>query len=322
MGRPLRVEYPGALYHVTSRGNERRNIFLSGTDRKIFLGLLRDSHERLGVLLHSYVLMDNHYHLVLETPRANLVKAMHGINCSYTRYFNRRHKRVGHLFQGRYNAILVDREAYLLELSRYVHLNPVRAGFVRQPGEYRWSSYRSFVGAAPKEAWLECSWVLSRFGLKRKEAEIGYRRFVEGNIAKMDWSLSGRLFAGLILGSEPFVQEVKGRIVGEGLDREIVERRKLRTWSEPDKIINEVALAFDAEPASITARGGRDNLARKVAILLTKRYGGLSNQETGRLFGGLSGSAISRAAAVLGKKANKDRGLRGAIERLESRIKT
>jgi REP element-mobilizing transposase RayT len=124
LGRPIQIEYPGALYHITSRGNERKNIFLKDEDRVKFLQILEDYHDRYGILIHNYVLMDNHYHLVLETPKGNLLKVMHGINSSYTGYFNRRYGRSGHLFQGRYRGILVEKDAYLLSLSRYVHPNP------------------------------------------------------------------------------------------------------------------------------------------------------------------------------------------------------
>jgi REP element-mobilizing transposase RayT len=124
MGRPLRIEYPGALYHITSRGNERKNIFVDDADRFRFFEILKDYHDRYSILIHSFVLMDNHYHLILETPEGNLLKVMHGINGSYTGYFNRKYERSGHLFQGRYKGILIDKDVYLLQLSRYVHMNP------------------------------------------------------------------------------------------------------------------------------------------------------------------------------------------------------
>ena len=127
MGRPLRIEYPGALYHITSRGNERKKIFLEDADKIKFLEILEDYHNRFNILIHSYILMDNHYHLVVETPKGNLTKIMHGVNGRYTGSFNRKYRRSGHLFQGRYKGILVDKDAYLVQLSRYVHLNPVRA---------------------------------------------------------------------------------------------------------------------------------------------------------------------------------------------------
>jgi REP element-mobilizing transposase RayT len=145
MGRPLRIEYPGALYHVTSRGNEKRRIFLQDSDRLRFLRMLDEYHDRFGILIHGYVLMDNHYHLVIETPRGNLLKVMHGLNGGYTGYFNRAHRRVGHLFQGRYTGILVDKESYLLQLSRYLNLNPVVAKIVERPEQFKWSSYGGFI---------------------------------------------------------------------------------------------------------------------------------------------------------------------------------
>jgi len=152
MGRPIRIEYPGALYHITSRGNEKKKIFLEDADRIKFLKILEDYHDRYGILIHGYILMDNHYHLILETPRGNLLKVMHGINSNYTGYFNRKYGRSGHLFQGRYKGIFVERDSYLLSLSRYVHLNSVRSGLVERPEDYRWSSYRGYIGREKESA--------------------------------------------------------------------------------------------------------------------------------------------------------------------------
>ena len=145
MARPLRIQYPGALYHITSRGNERKNIYLDDSDTKKFLEILEAYHDRLGILIYCYVLMNNHYHIVIETPKGNLLKVMHGINTGYTGYFNRKYGQVGHLFQGRYKGILIHKESYLLEVCRYVHLNPVRARIVDRPDQYEWSSYGGFI---------------------------------------------------------------------------------------------------------------------------------------------------------------------------------
>src|SRR5207247_381934 len=146
MARPLRLSYPGALYHVTARGNARQAIYTDDADRQMFLLVLEDVETRYHWLCHAYCLMDNHYHLLLETPQGNLSAGMRQVNGVYTQRFNRRHGRVGHIFQGRFKAILVERESYLLELCRYLVLNPVRAGIVRQPERYRWSSYRATAG--------------------------------------------------------------------------------------------------------------------------------------------------------------------------------
>ena len=143
MARPLRIEYPGALYHVTSRGNARAPIYKADADRETFLDVLERVTERFNWLCHAYCLMDNHYHLMIETPDGNLASGMRQLSGVYTQRFNRRHKRVGHVFQGRYKAILVDRDSYLLELCRYVVLNPVRAKMVRSARQWRWSSFRA-----------------------------------------------------------------------------------------------------------------------------------------------------------------------------------
>ena len=146
MARPLRIEFPGAVYHITSRGNERKKIFWDDQDRELYLARLDQIHERFHWHVHAYVLMSNHCHLLVETPMANLSRGMRQLNGVYTQEFNRRHGRVGHLFQGRFKAILVEEDNYLLEVSRYIILNPVRAGMVERPEEYRWSSYPSIIG--------------------------------------------------------------------------------------------------------------------------------------------------------------------------------
>src|SRR5215213_10285052 len=142
MARPLRIDVPGALHHVTSRGNERRPIFRSNRDREAFLQLLAEAVKRFGWSVTAWVLMTNHFHLVIQTPEANLSRGMQWLNGSYADWFNRRHERSGHLFQGRFKSFLIDQETYFDEVLRYVVLNPVRANMVGGPEEYRWSSYR------------------------------------------------------------------------------------------------------------------------------------------------------------------------------------
>src|SRR3990172_3746573 len=164
MARPLRIVFPGAIYHVTSRGNARAAIFKEDADRELFLEVLQQVVERFNWLCHAYCLMDNHYHLMIETPDGNLTGGMRQLNGVYTQRFNRRHRRVGHVFQGRFRAILVDRDSYLLELCRYVVLNPVRARMVKRVRDYRWSSYRACAGIGKAPAFLTCDWLWSQFG--------------------------------------------------------------------------------------------------------------------------------------------------------------
>ena len=170
MARPLRVEFPGAFYHVINRGNAGKAIFRSNRDRETFLEYLGTTVERFGIKVHTYCLMTNHYHLLIETPEANLSRAVQWLNVSYAAYFNRKRQRCGHLFQGRFKSILVDADTYLKHLSRYIHLNPLRANMVEQLVSHPWSSYPAFVGKAKAPDWLERDWLLSLFGKNRKHA--------------------------------------------------------------------------------------------------------------------------------------------------------
>jgi putative transposase len=178
MARPLRIEYAEAVYHVTSRGNARRSIFRDDKDREMLLNLLEEVNDRYHWLCHAYCLMNNHYHLVIETPDGNLSKGMRQLNGVYTMRFNRRHGSVGHVFQGRYKAILIQKESHLLEVCRYVVSNPVRAKVVKTPERWRWSSYRATAGIEEAHPCLTTDWVLGQFGSRRRTAEKRYRAFV------------------------------------------------------------------------------------------------------------------------------------------------
>jgi REP element-mobilizing transposase RayT len=184
MPRPPRVEFPGALYHVTSRGNDRRRIFWDDTDRRTFLRHLTDVAMRDGFAVFAYCLMGNHYHLVVETPRPNLACGMQHLNSAFARWFNERHGRVGHLFQGRYHAVLVEAEPQLLELVRYVVLNPVRAGLCDRPEEWRWSSHRPTAGLEAKPRFLACETLLERLGVDGPAARSRYRSFVDDGLGR------------------------------------------------------------------------------------------------------------------------------------------
>ena len=184
MTRPLRIEFPGAIYHVTSRGNARRRIFLDDEDRATFLSTLAWVVERFAWICHSYCLMGNHFHLLIETPTPNLSRGMRQLNGVYTQGFNRRHRKAGHLFQGRFKAILVERDSYLLELARYVVLNPVRAKMVKTPGNYAWSSYRSTLGLDPIPAGLSIDWLLGQFAKTKPVARQRYAAFVQAGIGQ------------------------------------------------------------------------------------------------------------------------------------------
>ena len=203
MSRPLRIEFPDALYHVTVRGDRREDIFEDDQDRQQFLLVLGQVVVRFNWLCLAWCLMDNHYHLLIQTPDANLSKGMRQLNGVYTQFSNRRHQRAGHLFQGRFKAILVDSDAYLLELLRYVVLNPVRAGMVNNAADWVWSSYRQSVGLEPAASWLSVAALLSQFAGQRELAQQHYARFVAEGIGIVSpWeNLKGQIF----LGDEQFI---------------------------------------------------------------------------------------------------------------------
>jgi len=241
MSRPLRIEFPNALYHVTARGDRREDIFEDDEDRKLFLETLGEVIDQFNWVCYAWCLMDNHYHLLIQTPDGNLSKGMRQLNGVYTQASNRRHKRVGHLFQGRFKAILVDSDTYLLELSRYVVLNPVRARMVRKPGSWPWSSYRASVGLELAPDWLAVDGLLAQFAKRRSLAQERYAQFVaEGVNAKSPWDdLKGQVF----LGDEGFVKRMQEHLQAGNDDVQIprAQRRPLAPtlaeieWSEGDR---------------------------------------------------------------------------------------
>ena len=212
MARPLRIQYPGAVYHVTSRGNERKPVFRDGQDRESFLHTLDHVINRYHWLCHAYCLMNNHYHFLVETPDGNLSKGMRQLNGVYTQAFNRRHRRAGHLFQGRYKGILVQKDSHLLEVLRYVVLNPVRAGTVERPEQWKWSSYLATVGKAKRHPCLTTDWIIRQFSSKRGPGQGGYRKFVREGI--MVGSIWEKVRAQSILGREDFVEGIEDYVRG------------------------------------------------------------------------------------------------------------
>ena len=236
MSRPLRIEYAGALYHVTSRGNAREDIYLDDDDRQAFLTLLAKASERHQWFCHSYCLMSNHYHLLIETQSPSLSKGMKHLSGLYTQAFNRRHGRVGHVFQGRFKAILVERDGYLLELCRYIVLNPVRARMVRAAKDWRWSSYRALAGLAEPIEALKTDWVLGNFGKRRGKCIAGYRAFIaEGKNQPSPWqSLKHQIY----LGSDDFVELSQCKLS---------EQQSLKDIPRPQKLAAVKALEFYVE---------------------------------------------------------------------------
>jgi putative transposase len=224
MARPLRIQYDGAVYHVTTRGNARKPIYKDDGDRLKFLDILAEVNRKYNWLCHAYCLMDNHYHLIVETLDGNLSKGMRQLNGLYTQSYNRRHRRGGHIFQGRYKSILIEKESHLLEVCRYVVLNPVRAKAVGDSGEWNWSSFNSTAGKRKPHQCLTVDWILGQFGAKRGQAERGYRDFVRAGIGgeKIWKSVKGQS----VLGEEEYVRQLMEYIRGRRDIQEIPKQQR------------------------------------------------------------------------------------------------
>ena len=237
MARPLRLEFEGALYHITSRGNARESIFLDNGDRARFLEILGNVVDRFGWICHAYCLMTNHYHLLIETPDADLSRGMHLLNGVYTQWFNHRYDRVGHLFQGRFKAILVEKDTHLLELVRYVVLNPIRAKTVRNVRDWPWSSYRATAGQAEAPGFLTIGWILSQFDLDPERAVRAYRRFVQQGRGVHVWD---ELRAGSLLGTDGFVDQLRPLLKEKPVDPEYRKRERFVARPSLEELFGDV----------------------------------------------------------------------------------
>jgi len=245
MARPLRIEYPGAVYHITSRGNDRKPIFADDRDREDFLNALHNVVKRYNWLCHAYCLMDNHYHFIIETPDGNLSIGMRQLNGVYTQLFNKRHDRVGHLFQGRYKAILVQKDSHLQEVCRYVVLNPVRARIVEKPGQWMWSSYSATAGKSKLHPCLTTDWILGQFAIERKAAEGAYKKFIADGIgAETIWT---GVRAQSVLGEDDFMDRFIGHVEGKENIPEISKSQ--RFMNRPD-----ISVLFDADALKDTRK--------------------------------------------------------------------
>jgi REP element-mobilizing transposase RayT len=259
MARPLRVQFHGGLYHVTARGNGREPIFADDTDHERFLDVLARVVARYHVLCHAYSLMGNHYHLLLETPEANLSRTMQQLNGVYSQGFNRRHGRPGHVLEGRYHAQVVDKEAYLRAVCRYIVLNPVRAGLVEHPREWRWSSYRATAGLAAVPAFLTVDWVLSLGEAPVPgEAERRYRQFVDAGTAEAATSAEG-VHAGLVVGDAADLAPLRERLEGAALLAEISRAERFALRPSLSTLFAGIDLADRAARDACCARAVRDH---------------------------------------------------------------
>jgi REP element-mobilizing transposase RayT len=316
MARAWRIEFAGALYHVLSRGNERRPIFADDRDRSRFLDLLAQSAERFDVEICAYVLMPNHYHLLLRTRHPNLSRAMQWLGVSYTARFNRRHNRVGHLFQGRFKSILVQNEAYLLQLSWYIHRNPVRAGLVERLADYRWSSYRAYAYGNRQCDWLDTGLILSQM-VNAGDPCKAYRSRALA-YAREEKSLWDDLRHGFVLGSEEFVDRLKAQHLPHSVHREIPQQKRIADGVFPVAALRRAAafLECDLDKCRLRGKVARETVqARDLLIYLVWQGGGQSNVGIGSRFG-LTPSAVSRRIGIIKSELQRDPELRDRFEQL------
>ena len=255
MARPLRLEHPGAVWHITSRGNNRGDIYLGEDDRLMFLSILAESVRRFRWIVHSFTLMTNHFHLVIETPEPTLSRGMKWMNGKYAQWFNRRHNRSGHLFQGRFKGFLVEKEGYLLTLIRYVALNPVRAHMVERPEEYRWSSYRATAGYEAAPPWLTTEWALAPFGPDLTSQQCGYRQFVDEG-AGIERSPFEDAVGQLFLGTTAWIERMRTLVESEPRSREHPAEQRFVGRPSVTRIVEVVAEVFQETEEEIRTRHG------------------------------------------------------------------
>jgi putative transposase len=321
MARALRIQYPGALYHVTNRGNERKAVFKDDVDRNEFLVILSRSIHTYGVILHSFVLMDNHWHMLAQTPLGNLSEFMRHFNITYTSHFNRRHKRVGHLYQGRYKSFLVEFDSYLSKVSRYIHLNPVKVSAAQEmPIEkqlkylwgYKWSSLPGYIGLDNTLNFVEYKTVLAEYG---GDTKAGKRNYMDQIINDLPVGLMIReqIVGQSILGSERFVSMVKEKYINNGKDRERPDIRKIQRYLSMEAVLAVVEKETGMSQVLLST-----GTTRQVVMTALYNFAGLNNREIGDIMG-VDYSTVSQGRKRLRDRAEKDQKIRLLIKRIKKK---
>ncbi len=306
MGRAWRIEFEGALYHVMSRGNEGNDIFIDDRDRNRFLFALGDFCERFEIEIFAYVLMPNHYHLLIRTHRPNLSKAMQWLGVSYTRRFNDKHVRSGHLFQGRFKSIIVQNDAYLMQLSCYMHRNPLRAKMVNRLGDYHWSSYPIYAYGYKSPSWLSTDLILSQFN-NQKDCNKAYREKVQ-RYANEEKRIVEDLRHGMILGTKKFVEQIRKSYLPESVHREIPQQKSVAKEINPVSSLKQAAkiLKCDLKSWQQASRvSARDKETRDLLIYAAWKTGMLTNTKIGDMFG-VTYSSVSHSVKSVKLKLEND----------------
>jgi REP element-mobilizing transposase RayT len=321
MARPLRIDLQHGLYHVTSRGWERRAIVRDDRDRQRWLELLDRVATRCGWRVFAWALMSNHFHLYLRTPQPNLSAGMHGLNSGHASAFNRRYGRGGALFQGRFKAVLVEDESHDLELTRYIHLNPVRAGIEQRPEHYDWSSYQDYLGVRKVPAWLDCGSVLGGLAKDQSQARPAYRRFVEAGLSGSLKSPLEAAAGGMFLGSGEWVERWRRRLAEEPVRDAVPAQTQLAWRPTLEDVVATVSHAFEVERSELFAVRRRPNDPRSAAIYLARHLTDEAVGEIGRYFGGVSTAAVSKTVARAEERRAADRAWDRRLSDLTDRLR-
>jgi putative transposase len=316
MTRPLRIQYPDAWYHVMNRGRSKVQIFCSREDYSAFIEILKEASSLWKVRVAAYCLMSNHYHLLVQTPEANLSRYMRHINGIYTQYFNRTHKSDGQLFRGRYKSIVIDGDSYLLELVRYTHRNPLHAGLVKRLEDYSWSSHRAYISKGNEANWLHKDFVLSMLEENKSKRRQAYIDFVKHEEPETIKALYEKSKLPLLLGTKDFIDDIKQKFYDKVTIKEMPQKREL--FLAESRIEKAVSRVYQIEVAELLrSRRGTYNEARNVAIYLMRKYTGTTLKHIGSHFGMSSYSSVGSVIIRIKQAMDKNKKLRQRITAAE-----
>jgi putative transposase len=316
MARPLRIQYPDAWYHVMNRGRNRAKIFRSPEDYSAFIQILKDAASLWKVRIAAYCLMSNHYHLLIQTPKANLSRCMRHINGIYTQYFNRSHKTDGQIFRGRYKSIVIDCDSYLLELVRYIHRNPLHAGLVKGLEDYLWSSHGAYLSNSDEGNWLHKDYVLSVLEENKNKRGQAYIDFIKQGEPETIKAIYEKSKLPLLLGGKEFINAIRHKYYDKTTTKEMPQAKELF----PDKFQIEEAVSrvYEIEVGEILkSRRGNYNEARNVTIYLMRKHAGVPLKDIGSRFGMSSYSSVGSIILRIKQAMNRNEKLRQSIIAIE-----
>ncbi len=315
MSRPLRIEYPGAWYHIMNRGRNREEIFKIKEDYQLFINLLKESTRLWKVRISAYCLMENHYHIIINTPQGNLSRCMRHINGIYTQQYNRRYKKDGPLFRGRYKSILISADSYLLELLRYIHRNPLKAGKVQNINDYKWSSHMGYMSSGKEWAWIYKEFIQGMLTGQREKIYSEYEKFLLNESDCIIEKIMESKKVPALLGSEEFVEKIKRKQYKQIIQEEVPECKIF--LPKKDKIVGAVCRYYNIDIEEIyKSSRGKTNESRSVAVYLMRQIRGDSLCEIGEVFNIKKYSSVSTIIGRIKSRLERDTKLRQNVKKI------